>query len=572
MSSQALEQDNTERYDRQIRLWGRHGQNKCSNAKVCLINVDSLGTEILRGLCLAGIGAFTILDSHKLAPEDVGCIFLPQDSVGRPRAEAVRQMLIDINDEVSGDIYPLETYLPHVTETKLDSSESEELSNHSEFWQQFNCVVASGNLYIDQLSRLSKICWFTKTPLIVCKSIGFFGTMTCQIIEHLIIETHPDNVLPDFSLDKPFSNLKQYFDSIDIDGDSELDKIGRYPYLVIVYKYLIRWQHANNYPADRLPTSHTEKRTLKSMIEEGRKNLCRRREALSDSSEPINSEILYENFLEASKAVNSCLSVSDYNLPASVSSIFNHPKICNHSPAQGESRFWLVIRALKDFVSIKNEGRLPVSGLIPDMTSSSQEYLRLQTIYAKKARQDVDSVFELAQNYLNTSSNSPGSSLFDETKLICKNIRDLQLVTTAPIHQEYDLKSYNLKEEEEEDEFVSIYLCFKALDLFFSTYGRSPGCQDDHVETDVNKLKDCMKQLIGKTSNRLKVLDQNLYEICRYGGIQLHATSAFLGGCIAQEVIKIVTNQYVPVDNTLVYNATNASTRVFKLSDVFTKC
>lgn len=572
MSAQPLEQDNIERYDRQIRLWGQHGQNRCSNARVCLINADSLGTEVLRGLCLAGIGAFTILDSHKLAQEDVGCLFLPQNCTGKLRAEAVRQMLIDINDEVGGEIHPLETYLPHFTETKLDSDVPGDFTIHSEFWQQFSCVVASGFLYIDQLNRLSKICWSTKTPLIVCKSVGFFGLMTSQIKEHLVIETHPDNVLPDFSLDKPFPDLKQYFDSIDIESDSELDKIGRYPYVVILYKYLKKWQIDGDHKADQLPASLGQKQELRRMIDDGRKKLCRRKAAIGEPTEQVvDSSILFENFLEASKAVNSCMRAASTSIPSSVSAIFNHPKIYQRGAAQSESRFWLVIKALKDFVFDENFGKLPVSGFIPDMTSSSEEYLRLQTIYSKKARQDIDSVFELAQSYLNSSSNSPGSSLFDETKLICKNIRDLQLVTTAPIYDGYDLKFHNPKEDEEEDEFVTLGLCLKALDLFFSTYGRQPGCQDDHMETDVNKLKDCVKQLLGKTANRLKTLDQNLYEICRYGGIELHATSAFLGGCIAQEVIKIVTNQYVPVDDTLVYNARIASTRAFRLTEIFTK-
>lgn len=42
------------------------------NAKVCLINANALGTEILKSLVLPGIGAFTIVDGEKVTEEDIG--------------------------------------------------------------------------------------------------------------------------------------------------------------------------------------------------------------------------------------------------------------------------------------------------------------------------------------------------------------------------------------------------------------------------------------------------------------------------------------------------------------------
>lgn len=348
-----MDSDNSERYDRQIRLWGHHGQSKCSISKVCLINSDSLGMEILKGLCLAGIGSFTILDSHKLLPEDVGCSFIPQSSVGKGRGETARTMLLDMNEEVSGDVYPLETYLPHVTTNESDDhdiSDDESTSCDTEFWKQFSCVVVSGVLYVGQIQRLSKMCWHLNMPLILCKSIGFYGLMRTQLREHMVADTHPD------------------------------------------------WR----------------------------------------------------------------------------------PK--DHDP------------------------------------------------------------------------NKPDTTVIKSTKLI---------------HDEYDInKHFTIREEEEDDDFLTIYICAKALDLFFSNYGRLPGYHNELVETDIGKLKDCVKQMMGKSTNRLRALDQCLYEICRYGGAELHATSAFIGGCIAQEVIKLVTNQYLPVNDTLIYNAMSASTRTFRLDDL----
>lgn len=56
-----------------FRLWGEHGQALLETAQVCLINVNALGTEILKSIILPSIGGFTIVDSGLVTEEDVGC-------------------------------------------------------------------------------------------------------------------------------------------------------------------------------------------------------------------------------------------------------------------------------------------------------------------------------------------------------------------------------------------------------------------------------------------------------------------------------------------------------------------
>lgn len=56
-------------------------------------------------------------------------------------------------------------------------------------------------------------------------------------------------------------------------------------------------------------------------------------------------------------------------------------------------------------------------------------------------------------------------------------------------------------------------------------------------------------------------------EICRFGGTEPHVIAAILGGCVAQEVIKLCTHQYVPVDNSIIFDGHSqqaASFRVIK--------
>ena len=348
-----MDAEGIERYDRQIRLWGQHGQSKCSTSKICLINADSLGMEVLKGLCLAGIGSFAILDSHKLAAEDVGCSFLPPSCIGKSRGESVKTILLDMNDEVDGAVYPLETYLPHSAHRDEDLDTAERPDLQLNFWKQFTCIIASGFLYTNQIVRLSKICLSLNIPFISCRSIGCYGKVRNQLKEHIVAETHPDWRPPNYDPNKPESLV----------------------------------------------------------------------------------------------------------------------------------------------------------------------------------------------------------------------------ISTKPIYEEYDLKNktFLVTGDDSEDEFITIYVCLNALDLFFSKYGRVPGCSYDQVETDVALLKESVRQIVGKLHIQMKSLDQCLYELCRYGGLELHTTSAFTGGCVAQEVIKLITNQYTPVNDCLIYNAMTGTTRSFTLSDIFSQ-
>jgi len=54
-------------------------------------------------------------------------------------------------------------------------------------------------------------------------------------------------------------------------------------------------------------------------------------------------------------------------------------------------------------------------------------------------------------------------------------------------------------------------------------------------------------------------------ELFRYGTSKLHSIAAFICRCCAQEAIKLITHQYIPIDNTLIYNGIQQSTSVFKI-------
>jgi len=51
----------------------------------------------------------------------------------------------------------------------------------------------------------------------------------------------------------------------------------------------------------------------------------------------------------------------------------------------------------------------------------------------------------------------------------------------------------------------------------------------------------------------------------RAGGGELHNIAAATGGMVAQEVIKVITKQYVPVDNTCLFDGIASKTSVLRL-------
>lgn len=63
----AASNDKSKRYDRQIRIWGAHGQERLESARVCLLNSSSTGSELLKNLVLGGIHSFTIVDEAQVS-------------------------------------------------------------------------------------------------------------------------------------------------------------------------------------------------------------------------------------------------------------------------------------------------------------------------------------------------------------------------------------------------------------------------------------------------------------------------------------------------------------------------
>lgn len=524
--------ERSRKYDRQLRLWGDHGQACLEAAHICLINATGLGTEILKSLVLPGIGAFTIVDDKKITNEDIGAnFFLEADSIGKSRAQVATQMLLELNPDVRGDY--------------IDEEPQQILYNSPDFFNNFTVVVAT-SLTEKCLVLLSQKLWDLNIPLIVCRSIGLIAYMRVQVKEHTILETHPDNETPDLRLDKPFGTLKKHLDSIDLDAMNFKDH-SHVPYLIILYKYLSKWilDHGS------LPKTYKEKQLLRESIRKGMRK---------DEQDMINIE---ENFEEAIKAVNTCVGCTE--IPERVINILNDD--CCINLTAKSSPFWIIAKAVKDFIDNEGCGLLPLKGTLPDMIADTEKYITLQQIYHKQAAADAEAVWRRTLQLLQQLGKSSDSISEKDVKLFCKYAADIYVERGTCIADEYDPKFINanniVQSLENPEGLMVYYVVLRGVEKFQAEYNSYPGEFDDQVEPDIVKLKACITKLLNEWGCGPLAKDDYVHEFCRFGGAELHSVSAFLGGLAAQETIKFITKQYKPVHNTFIYDAVTSNSSIF---------
>lgn len=276
------------------------------------------------------------------------------------------------------------------------------------------------------------------------------------------------------------------------------------PWIVVVYKFLKKWQLEN--PGRTGPSNYKEKCQLKQMIQ----------------SAITNSE---ENYEEAIKAINSCFGGGRPD--SHVQEILSDSQ-CAH-PTKESNIFWILVRAVRDFIEQDNNGWLPVPGVIPDMTADTDNYINLQGIYRTQALQDAELVYERAQRILQ-ELNLPSELITDrEVKLFCREFASIAVVRGSCIGDEYEKSPPSLVGSELEDSssLMVIYVALRALDKFESENGTHPG--EIYVEADTARIKTIACKLLNEWNVNAAFSDEWAHEICRYGGAEIHTVSAFMG-------------------------------------------
>ncbi|XP_043937851.1 NEDD8-activating enzyme E1 regulatory subunit [Protopterus annectens] len=523
-----------QKYDRQLRLWGDHGQEALESAHVCLVNATATGTEILKNLVLPGIGSYTIVDGNQVTGEDVGNnFFLTKDNIGKSRAQTATEILQELNTDVSGNF--------------VDESADKLLENDPTFFHKFNLVVAT-QLPESILLQLADNLWKAGIPLLVCRTYGLTGYMRLAIKEHTVVESHPDNALEDLRLDSVFPELKKHIDSYDLEHMERKDHC-HIPWIIIVAKCLEKWWSEKS----QIPKTYKEKEAFRDLI---------RKEILKNENGVPEDE---ENFEEAIKNVNTALNPT--KVPSGLEDIFNDDR-CNNLTSQSSS-FWMLACAVKEFVAKEGNGNLPVRGTIPDMIADSEKFIKLQNVYRERANKDAAAVSNHTASLLQSLGKNPESIQEKEVKLFCRNAAFLRVISCRSLAEEYGTETTNKDEisscMDNPDSEMVLYIMLRGVDRFYQQHGRYPGVYNYQVEDDIGKLKLCVNGMLQEYGIPVTIKDDYIHEFCRYGASEPHSVASFIGGCAAQEVIKILTAQFVPFNNTYIYNAMSQTSATFQL-------
>jgi len=531
-----------DKYDRQLRLWGANGQRSLMNSRILLVNADAVGTETLKNLVLPGVGHITVLDDKVVMPEDLGNnFFVDSASLGRHRAEVVTQLLVEMNSDVSG--------------TALVGTLSGMIATDPNFLSQFNLIVTA-NVTEEIIVPLAAECWERNIPLLSTRAYGLIGYCRIQAREHNIVESRPDASQPDLRISNPFPELSEYSARFNL---SDLDSMqhSHVPWVVLLCQAVSQWKAEHG---GALPKTKDEQNAFKDLVK-----------SASLNSESGAGE---QNFREALDFFNISQAFSNRKLDEEIVELINQVSSTEFNKAASE--YDILVRALGMFMS-KSHGDVPLSGMVPDMTSTSEYFVGLQQAYQSKAATDKLQFKAIVSSLLSSVGRNTEDISDESIDIFCKNVFNIRKVTTRSLAEEYATPYTETFADMSCDLFVDPaqtpllwYLCLRAVDRFRSKTGSFPGAANDassaSLESDSEKVWQEIQGLVRECGQELPMITQDhAREITRYGAGEFHNVAALIGGVVSQEAVKLITHQFVPMDNTFIYNAIAGVGGTYKL-------
>ena len=541
MATAQQQQEETERqrdkrYDRQIRIWGKSGQERLETAKVCLLGAGPAGSEAMKNLVLGGVSSYTIVDGEKVTARDFGNNFLiDRESLGQSRAESCSRLLQEFNESVSG------RYIAESPEELIDGK--------PEFFKDFVLILATQLTQPYQM-KLDKICRACGVQVIFGRTYGLFGLVRICKEEHTVIEAKPENVLQNLRVHDPWPALREYAHHFDLES---LDNMTykHVPYVVILIKALRLWSERHG--GKSAPSDRQEQKDFKQFLRSLQRKL--NEDGFVDEG---------ENFKEAVE--NAHYLWSPPQMPAELQQYFDSESCCQLTATS--SKFWILLAALKRFVR-EGDGDLPFPGSIPDMTATTDLYLQLKRIYQSKHEEDVHKMAGYVSESLQALKREPREVSLEEVRLFCKNSSHLKVLRYNSIEKECQslfgaggsayFQSLLFSEDSAENAFV--YVLLHAADKFFAKHGHFPGYFDEGMQDDMGRLKSIVNTTLSEAGlSSVPISEEYIHELCRCGAGEIHTVAAVIGGVLAEEAIKLITEQFVPLKGTLIYNGIRSTT------------
>ena len=160
------EKVDVELYDRQIRLWGMSTQKLILKSNVLVVNLNGLGTEIMKNLLLSGIGNITVLDDHDIDVDDVNTYY-NQFFIYKSNLEKLggRVKRLDIAEANMRDMNP------RCNLTTLTTDTNKKLLDKG-FLNKFDLVIITEILDNDFLCQINDITRELNLPIYIAQSYG----------------------------------------------------------------------------------------------------------------------------------------------------------------------------------------------------------------------------------------------------------------------------------------------------------------------------------------------------------------------------------------------------------------
>lgn len=101
-----------EQFSRTVRLITEEKLLKLNSSKVAVFGIGGVGGYIAESLARAGVGEITLVDKDRVSESNINRqIIALYSTVGKPKVEAMRERLLDINPKIKISTYE-EFYLP----------------------------------------------------------------------------------------------------------------------------------------------------------------------------------------------------------------------------------------------------------------------------------------------------------------------------------------------------------------------------------------------------------------------------------------------------------------------------
>ncbi|PMD30566.1 hypothetical protein L207DRAFT_520062 [Hyaloscypha variabilis F] len=514
--------DKEKKYDRQLRLWAASGQQALEDAHILLINSGSgtVGVETLKNLVLPGIGKFTIADENTVGQADLGVnFFLDEDCLGKLRSECCVRLLQELNPDVQGNWFP--------------KNKNETIEQLFDGTMQFTMILYTAPITRARMELVLKYGQQRNVPVISIHSAGFYSYFHINLPGNFpIVDTHPDSTATtDLRLLTPWKELSHFAASLTDNIQSlSAHEHGHIPYVALLLHYLAKWKEEHG----TLPSTYKEKTAFRSRVASG---------ARTDT--PEGGE---ENFDEAVAAV--LKTISSPGLPSSVREVFDYTP----NKMESTASFWIIADAIKQFYNKHNT--LPLPGSVPDMKAQSTVYVQLQNIYKAKARQDAAEVLKTVRSHPRGKDINSA-----EVESFCKNAAFIKLIRGSKSSEASPTNIKVLAEREFENDANAPMM---AMPLSLFPIYLSLSATTFYPTSDASDIIGTIKNVFPDAASTPRVVEA-AEEVARANGGELHNISALTGGMVAQEVIKIITKQYIPIDNTCIFDGITSRTQVLRI-------